>query len=142
MQLNIVSAESEIFSGDVKNLTASAEMGEVGIYPQHTPMISPLKPGEVKVLSENDEELNFYISGGMLEVQPHIVTILADTAMRGQDLDEAKALEAKKRAEEALTGIEIQIGTILHPSPASPAANRGWAAAATKQLIDQSVWNE
>ena len=77
-------------------------MGEVGIYPQHTPMISPLKPGEVKVLSENDEELNFYISGGMLEVQPHIVTILADTAMRGQDLDEAKALEAKKRAEEAL----------------------------------------
>ena len=102
MQLNIVSAESEIFSGDVKNLAASAEMGEVGIYPQHTPMISPLKPGEVKVLSENDEELNFYISGGMLEVQPHIVTILADTAMRGQDLDEAKALEAKKRAEEAL----------------------------------------
>ena len=102
MQLNIVSAESEIFSGDVKNLTARAEMGEVGIYPQHTPMISPLKPGEVKVLSENDEELNFYISGGMLEVQPHIVTILADTAMRGQDLDEAKALEAKKRAEEAL----------------------------------------
>ena len=102
MQLNIVSAESEIFSVDVKNLTASAEMGEVGIYPQHTPMISPLKPGEVKVLSENDEELNFYISGGMLEVQPHIVTILADTAMRGQDLDEAKALEAKKRAEEAL----------------------------------------
>ena len=102
MQLNIVSAESAIFSGDVKNLTASAEMGEVGIYPQHTPMISPLKPGEVKVLSENDEELNFYISGGMLEVQPHIVTILADTAMRGQDLDEAKALEAKKRAEEAL----------------------------------------
>ena len=102
MQLNIVSAESEIFSGDVKNLTAIAEMGEVGIYPQHTPMISPLKPGEVKVLSENDEELNFYISGGMLEVQPHIVTILADTAMRGQDLDEAKALEAKKRAEEAL----------------------------------------
>ncbi len=102
MQLNIVSAESEIFSGDVKNLTASAEMGEVGIYPQHTPMISPLKPGEVKVLSENDEELNFYISGGLLEVQPHIVTILADTAMRGQDLDEAKALEAKRRAEEAL----------------------------------------
>ena len=102
MQLNIVSDESEIFSGDVKNLTASAEMGEVGIYPQHTPMISPLKPGEVKVLSENDEELNFYISGGLLEVQPHIVTILADTAMRGQDLDEAKALEAKRRAEEAL----------------------------------------
>ncbi len=102
MHLDIVSAEKEIFSGNVKNLTASALMGEVGIYPKHTPMISPLKPGEVKVLTENDEEQVYFISGGMLEVQPHVVTILADTAMRGDDLDEAKALEAKKRAEEAL----------------------------------------
>ena len=102
MHLDIVSAEKEIFSGNVKNLTASAMMGEVGIYPKHTPMISPLKPGEVKVLTENDEEQIYFISGGMLEVQPHVVTILADTAMRGDDLDEAKALEAKKRAEEAL----------------------------------------
>ncbi|MBH32504.1 MAG: F0F1 ATP synthase subunit epsilon [Gammaproteobacteria bacterium] len=102
MHLDIVSAEKEIFSGNVKNLTASAMMGEVGIYPKHTPMISPLKPGEVKVLTENDEEQIYFISGGMLEVQPHVVTILADTAIRGDDLDEAKALEAKKRAEEAL----------------------------------------
>ena len=102
MHLDIVSAEKEIFSGNVTNLTASALMGEVGIYPKHTPMISPLKPGEVKVLTENDEEQVYFISGGMLEVQPHVVTILADTAMRGDDLDEAKALEAKKRAEEAL----------------------------------------
>jgi len=77
-------------------------MGEVGIYPQHTPMITPLKPGEVKVISEEGEEHLFFISGGVLEVQPNIVTVLADTAIRGEDLDEAKAAESKKRAEEAL----------------------------------------
>jgi F-type H+-transporting ATPase subunit epsilon len=102
MHLDIVSAEEEIFSGNVKNIIAAAMMGEVGIYPQHTPMITPLKPGEVKVISEEDEEHLFFISGGVLEVQPNIVTVLADTAIRGEDLDEAKAAESKKRAEEAL----------------------------------------
>ena len=77
-------------------------MGEVGIFPKHTPMITPLKPGEIKVITEDDEEKVFFISGGVLEVQPEIVTVLADTAIRGEDLDEAKAAEAKKRAEEAL----------------------------------------
>ena len=102
MHLDIVSAEEEIFSGNVKNIIAAAMMGEVGIYPQHTPMITPLKPGELKVISEEGEEHLFFISGGVLEVQPNIVTVLADTAIRGEDLDEAKAAESKKRAEEAL----------------------------------------
>ena len=102
MHLDIVSAEEEIFSGNVKNIIAAAMMGEVGIYPQHTPMITPLKPGERKVRTEEDEEHLFFISGGVLEVQPNIVTVLADTAIRGEDLDEVKAAESKKRAEEAL----------------------------------------
>ena len=102
MHIDIVSAEEEIFSGNVKNIIASAIMGEVGIYPKHTPMITPLKPGEVKIITEENEEKLFFISGGVIEVQPDIVTVLADTAIRGKDLDEAKAIESKKRAEEAL----------------------------------------
>ena len=102
MHLDIVSAEEKIFSGNVKNIIAAAMMGEVGIYPKHTPMITPLKSGEVKIITEEDEEKLFFISGGILEVQPDIVTVLADTAIRGEDLDEAKAEESKKRAEEAL----------------------------------------
>ena len=102
MHLDIVSAEEKIFSGNVKNIIAAAMMGEVGIYPKHTPMITPLKPGEVKIITEEDEEKLFFISGGVIEVQPNIVTVLADTAIRGEDLDEAKAEESKKRAEEAL----------------------------------------
>ena len=102
MHLDIVSAEEKIFSGNVKNIIAAAMMGEVGIYPKHTPMITPLKPGEVKITTEEDEEKLFFISGGVIEVQPDIVTVLADTAIRGEELDEAKAEESKKRAEEAL----------------------------------------
>ena len=102
MHLDIVSAEEKIFSGNVKNIIAAAMMGEVGIFPKHTPMITPLKPGEVKIITEEDEEKLFFISGGVIEVQPDIVTVLADTAISGEDLDEAKAEESKKRAEEAL----------------------------------------
>ena len=102
MHLDIVSAEEEIFSGNVKNIIAAAMMGEVGIFPKHTQMITPLKSGEVKIITDQDEEKLFFISGGILEVQPDIVTVLADTAIRGEDLDEAKAAESKKRAEEAL----------------------------------------
>tara|TARA_B100001564_G_scaffold188003_1_gene157880 strand:+ start:95 stop:505 length:411 start_codon:yes stop_codon:yes gene_type:complete len=102
MHLDIVSAEEKLFSGNVKNIIAAAMMGEVGIYPKHTPMITPLKPGEVKIITEENEEKLFFISGGILEVQPDIVTVLADTAIRGEDIDEAKAEESKKRAEEAL----------------------------------------
>jgi F-type H+-transporting ATPase subunit epsilon len=101
IHVDIVSAEKEIFSGLVEAVFASAVMGEVGIYPRHTPMLTRLKPGEVRVLVDGKEE-QFYVSGGMLEVQPHVVTVLADTAMRADDVDEAAALEAKADAERTL----------------------------------------
>lgn len=102
MHVNIVSAESEIFSGTVEIVVAPAVMGEVGIHPRHTQMLTPLKPGEVRVTKEGGEEESFYVSGGILEVQPHAVTILSDTCVRAHDLDEAAALEAKQAAEAAL----------------------------------------
>jgi len=102
MHVDIVSAEEEIFSGTATFLVAPAQMGEVGIAPRHTPLLSPLKSGEVKVTLQDGEEQFIFVSGGMLEIQPHVVTILADTAVRAKDLDEAAALEAKERAEDAL----------------------------------------
>lgn len=103
IHVDIVSAEEEIHSGTAKVVYAPAEMGEVGIYPRHAPMLSTLQPGEVRVEPESgDEELFFFVSGGLLEVQPHVVTVLADTAIRAHDLDEASALEAKKQAEQAM----------------------------------------
>ncbi len=102
IHVDIVSAEEEIFSGQAQMVFAPAELGEVGIAPRHAPLLSRLVPGEVRVKVSETEELPFYVSGGMLEVQPHIVTVLADTALRAKDIDEAAALEAKKRAEEAL----------------------------------------
>jgi F-type H+-transporting ATPase subunit epsilon len=103
MKVDIVSAEEAIFSGEVEFLVAPAQMGEVGIYPRHTSLITRIKPGAVrmKIPNQAEEELVF-VSGGILEVQPQVVTILADTAVRGDDLDEAKALEAKQRAEAAM----------------------------------------
>ncbi len=101
MHVDIVSAEREIFSGPAEFLVAPAEMGEVGVMPRHAPFLSTLQAGEVKVTTSEGEE-SYYISGGMLEVQPHTVTILSDTALRAKDLDEAAALEAKARAEQAL----------------------------------------
>jgi len=100
--VNIVSAEEEIFSGTAEMVFAPAIMGEVGIAPRHTPMLTPLKAGEVRLQTGGKEEQFFYVSGGMLEVQPHVVTVLADTAVRAHDLDEAAAIEAQKRAEAAL----------------------------------------
>jgi F-type H+-transporting ATPase subunit epsilon len=102
MHLDIVSAETEIFSGRAEIVVAPAIMGEVGIYARHTPMLTPLKPGEVHITKQGGEEEYIYVSGGMMEVQPSIVTILSDTAVRAQDLDEAAAMEAKQAAEEAL----------------------------------------
>jgi F-type H+-transporting ATPase subunit epsilon len=102
IHIDIVSAEKEIFSGLAEMVFAPAELGEVGIAPRHAPMITKLKPGEVRVKINATEEHPFYISGGILEVQPHLVTILADTAIRAKDIDEASALEAKAKAEEAL----------------------------------------
>ncbi|PPC91554.1 MAG: F0F1 ATP synthase subunit epsilon [Methylobacter sp.] len=102
IHVDIVSAENEIFSGLAEMVFAPAELGEVGIAPRHAPFISKLRPGEVRVKVNDKESYPFYVSGGLLEVQPHLVTVLADTAVRAKDIDEAAALEAKARAEEAL----------------------------------------
>ena len=102
LHVDIVSAEAEIFSGTATMVFAPAEMGEVGIAPRHTPLLTRLKPGEVRVQTQEGKELSFFVSGGMLEIQPHVVTVLSDTAIRADDLDEAQALEAKERAEKLL----------------------------------------
>ncbi|MDO9422815.1 MAG: F0F1 ATP synthase subunit epsilon [Methylobacter sp.] len=102
VHVDIVSAEKEIFSGLAEMVFAPAELGEVGISPRHAPLISRLKAGEVRVKVSDKEIYPFYVSGGMLEIQPHLITILADTAIRAKDIDEAAAIEAKIRAEEAL----------------------------------------
>ena len=102
IHVDIVSAEREIFSGLAEMVFAPAELGEVGISPRHAPLITKLNPGEVRVKVNDTESYPFYISGGLLEVQPHLVTILADTAIRAKDIDEAAALDAKAKAEEAL----------------------------------------
>ncbi len=102
MHVNIVSAESEIYSGTVTQVFAPAEMGEVGVMPRHAPMLSTLKAGVVRVIPLEGEEQTFFVSGGILEIQPHVVTILSDTALRATDIDEAAALEAKTRAETAM----------------------------------------
>jgi F-type H+-transporting ATPase subunit epsilon len=102
VHVDIVSAEKEIFSGTAEMVFAPAELGEVGISPRHAPFITRLKPGEVRVKVSDNESYPFYVSGGMLEVQPHLITVLADTAIRAKDIDEAAAIEAKAKAEEAL----------------------------------------
>ncbi len=102
IRVDIVSAEAEIFSGDATMVVATGELGELGITPRHAPLITRLKPGHVDVLLEGGERQQFYVSGGILEVQPQVVTVLADTAARASDLDEAAALRAKKEAEDAL----------------------------------------
>jgi F-type H+-transporting ATPase subunit epsilon len=108
IHVDIVSAEREIFSGLAEMVIAPLVEGEIGILPRHTPLLARLKPGEVRVKTPT-EELAFYVSGGMLEIQPHVVTVLADTAARARDLDEAAALKAKERAEEALKSRQAEI---------------------------------
>ncbi len=110
LHVDVVSAEAEIFSGEAEFVVLPGEAGELGIYPRHTPLITRIRPGAVriKVPGKANEEFVF-VAGGLLEVQPDAVTVLADTAIRGTDLDEAKALEAKKQAEEALVNRESKI---------------------------------
>jgi F-type H+-transporting ATPase subunit epsilon len=102
IHVDIVSAEGEIFSGEAAMIFAPAAMGEIGIAPRHAPLLTTLKPGEVRVQLPTGDEQFFYVSGGAIEIQPHLVTVLADTALRARDIDEAAALQAKQRAEEAL----------------------------------------
>ncbi len=122
LHVDVVSAEQSIYSGEAEFVVLPGEAGELGIYPQHTPLITRIKPGSVRIkpAGEAEEELIF-VAGGILEVQPRVVTVLADTAIRGHDLDEAKASEAIKRAEEArakaqdkqeIAAVEAELATL------------------------------
>ena len=103
VHVDVVSAEESIFSGLAEMVVIPGEIGELGIYPRHAPLLSRIKPGSVRIkLPDQDDFVLIYVSGGMLEVQPNLVTVLADTAIRGADLDEVRALEAKRKAEEAM----------------------------------------
>ncbi len=102
IHVDIVSAEGELFSGAAVAVFAAASQGDIGIYPRHAPLLSLLKPGEVRVQTPDGQEQHFFVGGGAIEVQPTKVTVLADTALRARDIDEAAALAAKQRAEEAL----------------------------------------
>ena len=103
VHVDVVSAEEALFSGLAEMLVVPGEMGELGIYPHHTPLMTRIKPGSVRIKRpDQEQEMLIYVSGGMLEVQPSVVTILADTAIRGADLDETRALEAKRAAEDAI----------------------------------------
>ena len=110
IHVDIVSAEGEIFSGAATMVFAPASQGEIGIAPRHAPLLTMLKPGEVRVQTPDGEEHYFYVGGGAIEVQPHLVTVLADTALRAKDIDEAAALAAKQRAEDALKDQVSHIG--------------------------------
>lgn len=102
IRVDIVSAEAEVFHGEATLVVATGEMGELGIAPRHAPLITRLKPGQVRIIKPDGEELFLYVSGGILEVQPSVVTILTDTAIRAADLDEVAALKAKETAEAAI----------------------------------------
>jgi F-type H+-transporting ATPase subunit epsilon len=110
LHVDVVSAEESIFSGEARFVALPGENGELGILPRHTPLITRIKPGAVRIeRADNGEEEFVFVAGGILEVQPGVVTVLADTAIRGHDLDEAKALEAKKQAEEAMKNAKSDI---------------------------------
>jgi F-type H+-transporting ATPase subunit epsilon len=109
IHVDIVSAEGEIFSGAATMVFAPASQGDIGIAPRHAPLLTTLKPGEVRVQTPDGGEQYFYVGGGAIEVQPHLVTVLADTALRAKDIDEASALAARQRAEEALKDKVSQI---------------------------------
>ena len=105
IHVEIVSAEGEIYSGDAEMVIVPAKLGDVGITPRHAPLMTNLRPGEVRIqVPDTEEEIFIYVTGGVLEVQPHLVTVLADSAMHGDQLDEQAALDAQKSAEEALAG--------------------------------------
>jgi F-type H+-transporting ATPase subunit epsilon len=109
IRVEIVSAEGEIFSGDAEMVFAPAQMGELGIAPRHAPLLTNLKPGELRVQTGDGEERFFYVTGGILEIQPYLVTVLADSALRGDELDEEAALAARERAREVLAGRHDEI---------------------------------
>ncbi|WP_018716093.1 F0F1 ATP synthase subunit epsilon [Brachymonas chironomi] len=116
LQVNVVSAEESIYSGRARFVALPGESGELGIYPRHTPLITRIKPGTVRIQDENGDEQLIFVAGGILEVQPNVVTVLSDTAIRGKDLDESKALAAQKEAEEALKSAKTEFDVALAQS--------------------------
>lgn len=132
IHVDVVSAEEQIFSGEAEFVVLPGEVGELGIYPRHTPLITRIKPGTVRIkpAGGGEEELIF-VAGGILEVQPRLITVLADTAIRGHDLDEAKALEAQKRAEEA---INDRTGKMEYAKAAAELAEAAAQIAAIRKL--------
>ena len=130
IEVHIVSAEKELFSGEANAVFACAEMGEIGIFPRHAPFLSRLKPGQVRIRIDGQPDEHFFVSGGIIEVQPSVVTILSDIAARGEDLDEMKAEQAKQRAEAALE-------SKLSDEEAATAMAELAAAAAQLQMIQE-----
>ncbi len=128
IHVDIVSAEGEIYSGDANMVYAPAKMGEVGIAPRHAPLLTALKPGEVRVEDPEGNEHFFYVTGGMLEVQPHLVTVLSDTALRGDQLDEAAALAARDEAAKALEGVSEETDLVRAQAELAEAEARYRAA--------------
>ena len=116
LQVNVVSAEESIFSGRAKFVALPGESGELGILPGHTPLISRIKPGSVRIQTENGDEEFVFVAGGILEVQPNVVTVLSDTAIRGKDLDEGKAKAAQQAAEEALRNVKTDFDVAMAQS--------------------------
>ncbi len=116
IRVDVVSAEESIFSGEATFVALPGEAGELGIYPRHTPLITRIKPGAVRILKADGSEEFVFVAGGLLEVQPHSVTVLSDTAIRGKDLDEAKAIAAKAAAEEALKNAKGDIDIAMAQS--------------------------
>lgn len=134
MQVDIVSAEEAVFSGEATMLIVSAAAGDVGIAPGHAAFISPIKPGDIAIHTEGEEQ-HIYVSGGIVEVQPHVVTVLADTAIRGGDLDESEAEAARARAEEQM---KDAVGTPDYAAAAAELAEASARLSVLKKLRDVS----
>jgi F-type H+-transporting ATPase subunit epsilon len=138
IRVHIVSAEKEIYSGEAEMVFAPAIMGEVGIAPRHTPLVTRLGPGEVRLQLPGGAQQAYYVSGGILEVQPHVVTVLSDTAVRAEDLDEAAALRAKEAAEKALHDREAKIDYAKALAEAAEAAAQLHAIRRLRRRTGQS----
>lgn len=124
LHVDVVSAEGQIYSGSAVMVFAAAEEGEVGIAPRHAPLLTRMRPGQVRVRPEEGEEESFFVSGGVLEVQPHLVTVLADTVERAADIDEAEAEKVKQRAEEALAQADDRVDLARAQAELAEAATR------------------
>ena len=124
LHVDLVSAEGQIYSGSATMVFVAAEMGEVGIAPRHAPLLTRMRPGQVRIQQEGQDEQQFFVSGGVLEVQPHLVTVMADTAERAADIDEAAAEKAKQRAEEQVAKAEDKVDIARAQSELAEAAAR------------------